>query len=116
MLRSTTLVENELEELYANFDTIFLNLYPDFVKEFNSLLASDEQIVLKPSELLTTELRIFALVRLGITDSVKIASFLRYSLSTIYNYRTRARSKAGVSRDEFEKRVMRIGNTAFRND
>lgn len=109
MLRSTTVIENELEELYRTFDNIFLNLYPSFVEEFNTLLIKEEQIVLKPGELLNTELRIFALIRLGITDSVKIAAFLRYSLSTIYNYRTKGRNKAAVSRDEFEKMVMKIG-------
>ncbi len=109
MLKSTTLVDNELEELYKNFDSIFLNLYPTFVKDFNALLINEEQIVLKHGELLNTELRIFALIRLGITDSVKIAAFLRYSLSTIYNYRTRARNKAVVSRNDFEEMVMKIG-------
>ena len=109
MLKSTTLVDNELEELYKNFDIIFLNLYPTFVKDFNALLINEEQIVLKQGELLNTELRIFALIRLGITDSVKIAAFLRYSLSTIYNYRTRARNKAAVSRNDFEEMVMKIG-------
>lgn len=109
MLKSTTLVDNELEELYKNFDIIFLNLYPTFVKDFNTLLIKEEQIVLKQGELLNTELRIFALIRLGITDSVKIAAFLRYSLSTIYNYRTRARNKAVVSRNDFEEMVMKIG-------
>lgn len=108
-LKSTAFVDNELEELYKNFDNIFLSLYPTFVEDFNTLLISEEQIVLKPGELLNTELRIFALIRLGITDSVKIASFLRYSLSTIYNYRTKARNKAAVSRDEFENLVMKIG-------
>lgn len=109
ILKSTTLVDNELEELYKNFDVIFLNLYPTFVKDFNALLIKEEQIVLKQGELLNTELRIFALIRLGITDSVKIAAFLRYSLSTIYNYRTRARNKAAVSRNDFEEMVMKIG-------
>ncbi|MCV9933101.1 DUF6377 domain-containing protein [Flavobacterium sp. LS1R47] len=114
ILKSTTLVDNELEELYKNFDTIFLNLYPTFVKDFNSLLISEEQIVLKQGELLNTELRIFALIRLGINDSVKIAAFLRYSLSTIYNYRTRARNKAAVSRNEFEEMVIKIGLIAVK--
>jgi predicted Holliday junction resolvase-like endonuclease len=110
MLKSNTIVETELEELYLNFDTIFLNLYPTFVKDFNSLLIKEEQITVKQGELLNTELRIFALIRLGINDSVKIAAFLRYSLSTIYNYRTKARNKAAVSRDEFEILVSKIGN------
>lgn len=110
MLKSNTIVETELEELYLNFDTIFLNLYPSFVKDFNALLIKEEQIILKSGELLNTELRIFALVRLGISDSIKIAAFLRYSLSTIYNYRTKARNKAAVSRDGFEEMVSRIGS------
>lgn len=109
MLKSTTMVDNELEELYKKFDNIFLSLYPTFVEDFNSLLITEEQVLPKQGELLNTELRIFALIRLGITDSVKIAGFLRYSLSTIYNYRTKARNKAAVSRDEFENMVMKIG-------
>ncbi|WP_431241120.1 DUF6377 domain-containing protein [Flavobacterium sp. P21] len=115
ILKSTTLVDNELEELYKNFDIIFLNLYPTFVKDFNALLIPEEQIVLKQNELLNTELRIFALIRLGITDSVKIAAFLRYSLSTIYNYRTRARNKVAVSRNDFEEMVMKIGSLALKS-
>jgi len=111
-LRSNTLIENELEELYRNFDQIFLNLYPSFVTDFNSLLIPEEKIVMKKGELLNTELRIFALIRLGITDSVKIAAFLRYSLSTIYNYRTKTRNKAAESRDLFENRVANIGEIA----
>ena len=65
--------------------------------------------MLKQEDLLNKELRIYALLRLGITDSVKIASFLRCSLSTVYNYRTKVRNKALVPRDEFEGWVMRIG-------
>lgn len=114
MLRSTTVVDNELDELYNVFDNIFLNLYPNFINEFNALLLPDEQIITKPGALLNTELRIFALMRLGISDSVKIASFLRCSLSTIYNYRTRARNKSAVPRDEFEKCVMKIGLLPFK--
>ena len=109
MLKSTTLVDEERGKLYETFDTIFLNLYPSFVEDFNSLLINEEKVVLKPGERLNTELRIFALIRLGITDSIRIAGFLRYSLSTIYNYRTRARNNAVVSRDEFEEMVMNIG-------
>jgi len=108
-LKSTVWVDAELEELYRNFDTIFLNLYPTFIEEFNRLLIKEEQVYPKQGELLNTELRIFALIRLGITDSTKIAAFLRYSLSTIYNYRTKARNKAAVTRDQFEVRVMKIG-------
>lgn len=108
LLRSTTLVETELEELYKKFDMIFLTLYPSFVDKFNALQAKEGQISLKPGELLNTELRIFALIRLGITDSVKIAGFLRYSISTIYNYRVKARNNAVISREQFEETVMKI--------
>ena len=73
-------------------------------------LIESEKVHLKPNERLNTELRIFALIRLGITDSVKIAQFLRYSVTTIYNYRTKARNKAACNRDEFEKYVMQIGS------
>ncbi|GHT29181.1 hypothetical protein AGMMS49574_05160 [Bacteroidia bacterium] len=116
LLRSTTLIETELEELYKKFDVIFINLYPSFVEEFNALQTKQEQTALKSGELLNTELRIFALIRLGITDSVKIASFLRYSLSTIYNYRVKARNNAVVPRDEFEKMVMKIGTDINKQD
>ena len=99
---------NKLED-YVNFDRIFLGLYPTFVRDFNALLQPEERIVLKSEDLLNKELRIFALMRLGVTDSVRIAAFLRCSLSTIYNYRTKVRNKALVPRDEFEGWVMRIG-------
>ena len=103
-------MEEELEELYKNFDTIFLNIYPNFVTHFNALLEEDEPIRPKKGELLNTELRIFALIRLGITDSNKIAEFLRYSLRTVYNYRTKVRNKAKGERDTFEEKVKQIRN------
>jgi hypothetical protein len=109
MLKSKDMIENELKELYEIFDNIFLHLYPNFVEEFNNLLLEEERIQLKPTELLTPELRIFALIRLGITDSSKIAGFLHYSATTIYNYRTRVRNKSAVPREEFENHVMKIG-------
>lgn len=108
-LKSTSMMEDELDELYKNFDAIFLNLYPTFVADFNALLVEDERIILKSDDLLNKELRIYALLRLGITDSAKIASFLRCSMSTVYNYRTKARNKAAISREDFEKMVMKIG-------
>jgi len=108
-LRSTTMVDNELDELYKHFDSIFLSLYPTFVDDFNSLLIEEERITLKADDLLNKELRIYAVLRLGITDSTKIASFLRCSMSTVYNYRTKTRNKAVITRDDFEKRVMKIG-------
>lgn len=108
--KSTDIQENELKEFYANFDNTFLHLYPSFVEDFNSLLIDGEKIVLKKGELMNTELRIFALIRLGIDDSSKIADFLRYSVNTIYNYRAKVKNKAKVSREDFESLVMRIGS------
>lgn len=111
-IRSSQIIDDELKEFYAQFDNSFLQLFPDFVDEFNALLVENEKIVLKPGELLNTELRIFALIRLGITDSVKIAQFLRYSVTTIYNYRTKVRNKAAGERNEFEQKVMKIGTVS----
>lgn len=109
ILKSTDFMNGELQELYRNFDLIFVNLYPGFVEEFNSLLIPEERIILREGEILNTELRIFALERLGITDSVRIAAFLRYSISTIYNYRTKVRNKSAIPRAEFESKVSKIG-------
>ena len=106
--RSQKALDDELKELYDNFDTAFLHLFPDFVGKFNALLQEDGRIVLKKGELLNTELRIFALIRLGIDDSSQIAEFLRYSVNTIYNYRAKVKNKACVSRDDFEKLVEQI--------
>lgn len=108
-IKSKQFIEDELKEFYTNFDSTFLQLFPTFVEEFSALLVDNEKIQLKSGELLNTELRIFALIRLGISDSVKISHFLRYSLSTIYNYRTKLRNKSAVPRDEFESYVMKIG-------
>lgn len=106
-IKSSQFLDEELKEFYANFDVTFLQLFPNFVDEFNVLLTEPMQP--KPGEQLNTELRIFALIRLGITDSTKIAQFLRYSVTTIYNYRTRVRNKALGEREEFEAKVMKIG-------
>lgn len=110
-IKSSKFIEGELKEFYTNFDNTFLQLFPTFVEDFNALLADDEQISLKAGERMNTELRIFALIRLGITDSVKIAQFLRYSVTTIYNYRTKVRNKAAGDRDLLEKEVMTIGKS-----
>lgn len=110
ILKSQDFIKNELEDLYRNFDVIFLNLYPSFIQDFNDLLRPEEYIILKSDELLNTELRVFALIRLGITDSAKIAGFLRYSLRTVYNYRVKVRNKVKGSKDEFEKKVRIIGD------
>jgi len=108
--KSTQIMDNELADFYANFDTTFLRLYPSFVDEFNALLIDEEKVVLKKGELLNTELRIFALIRLGIEDSSKIAELLRYSVNTIYNYRAKVKNKAKGSREDFEDLVKKIGS------
>ena len=108
LTRSHDSLEEELEELYANFDTAFLHLFPNFVGKFNDLLQENEQILPKKGELLNTELRIFALIRLGIEDSSQIAEFLRYSVNTIYNYRAKVRNKARGSREDFDDLVRKI--------
>lgn len=109
MTASSSLAANELKEFYQNFDQIFLQLYPNFVKDFNSLLLPEEQIELKEGELLNTELRIHALIRLGITDSTKIAEFLHCSTQTIYNNRLRTRNKAAISKEDFTSAVKKLG-------
>lgn len=108
-IKSTAFLDEELKNFYADFDNTFLSLFPTFVADFNALLRPEEAIVPKKSGQLNTELRIFALIRLGINDSVKIAHFLRYSVTTIYNYRTKTRNKASGDRDKLEEEVMKIG-------
>jgi DNA-binding CsgD family transcriptional regulator len=108
--KSSQLIDEELELFYKNFDATFLNIYPDFVKQLNDLLLPEERIILKKGDLLNTELRIFALIRLGISDSANIAKLLRYSVNTIYNYRVKIKNKAAVPRDDFEKLILNIGS------
>ena len=107
--KSTELKERELEELYQNFDSVFLHLFPNFVDDFNALLQPDMQIHPKEDNRLTTEIRIFALIRLGIEDSSKIAEFLHYSVNTIYNYRARIKNGALDNRESFERRIKQLG-------
>lgn len=116
MLKSTDVVDNELKMFYDQFDRTFLSLFPDFVEDFNALLLPHEAIVPKRPGSLTTELRIFALIRLGIADSDKIARFLRYSLTTIYNYRTKVRNKARGDRNMLEAEVLKIGRQRRASD
>lgn len=109
MIKSSSLIDQELKMFYDQFDKTFLSLFPTFVADFNKLLLPEEAIIQKKSDTLTPELRIFALIRLGITDSNRIATFLRYSLTTIYNYRTKIRNKACGDRNRLEAEVMKIG-------
>lgn len=110
MSKSTELKEKELEELYLNFDSVFLHLFPNFVNDFNALLQPEMQVKPKEENRLTTEIRIFALIRLGIEDSSKIAEFLHYSVNTIYNYRARIKNGALDNRESFERRIKQLGN------
>ena len=108
LTKSSQFASNEQKEFYANFDNAFLQIYPNFVKEFNELLQPDDHFVLKAGELMNNELRIFAIIRLGIDDSSKIANFLHYSINTIYTYRNKVKNKA-IDRDKFDENLMKIG-------
>ena len=110
MMRSADYREKELNELYSNFDKAFLHLFPNFVREFNAMLKPEERVPETPgNESLPTMVRIFALIRLGIDDSSKIAYFLHYSVNTIYNYRARVKNAALSDRGNFEARIKKIG-------
>jgi hypothetical protein len=98
----------EKEELLLSFDKIFLKLFPGFLMKVNALLREEEKICLKDGELMTTDLRIFALMRMGITDPEKIARILEYSVKTIYSYKSRIKNKAAMPGEEFEARIMQI--------
>ena len=102
-------VEAELRSFYNSFDETFLHLFPTFVEDVNRLLNPQQQLEPKPGRLLNTELRILALIRLGVTDNVKMAHFLRTSLSTVYNYRSRLRNAALTDQPAFEEQVAKIG-------
>lgn len=101
-------LKKEREELYMSFDKVFLKLFPDFLDTFNSYFKEEDRIVPKDGQLLNTELRIFALIRMGIHDTEKIAKILDYSINTIYNYKARIKSKSILPNDEFEARIMEI--------
>lgn len=101
-------IDNDILEFYKMFDQAFISIYPDFVEKFNNLLADGAEIVPKGDDILTPELRIFALIKLGITDSSRIASLLHYSANTIYNYRAKTKNRARGSRDSFEDAVRNI--------
>lgn len=109
MTKSSEIKEQELEELYANFDKVFLNLFPNFVEDLNGLLKEECQIHLSSPNKLSAIVRVFALIRLGIDDSTKIAEFLHYAVNTIYNYRAKLRNGALNDRNEFEKKVRELG-------
>lgn len=105
--------DEDLEEFYANFDEAFLSIFPDFIEEYNKLMAEGNRVLLtdkqKERKMLTSELRVFALIRLGFNDSATIAQMLRYSVNTIYNIRSKVKNKAVVSKESFEALIMKIG-------
>lgn len=107
-LKSNKYIAQEQADFYADFDHAFLNLFPDFIDKFNDLMQPGYQVRPKEGELLNTELRIFALIRLGVTDSNRIAHFLNYSLTTIYTYRSKLRNNAAGDKAKFEQQVMDI--------
>lgn len=107
MAKAGKYVETQYNEFFELLDNAFLHLYPTFVDDVNRLLRPDEQIVLREGERLNTDLRILAFMRMGITDSAKIALMLGYSINTIYTYRNKMKSKA-INRDDFEAEVMKI--------
>ncbi len=108
LTKSKQVIDTELKVFYKNFDESFLHIYPNFITQFNELLKPEEQIIIKSAdENLNSELRIYALIRLGITNSAKISKILRYSVNTIYNYRVKIKNSA-INREEFENLVKKI--------
>ena len=106
-LKDHTHVSDEQQRFYQDFDKAFLDIHPNFVENFNNLLKEEERVYPKSDCSLTTEMRIFALIRLGINDSNKIAHFLNYSLATIYNYRSRITNKSIHDKDTFAALLMK---------
>jgi len=107
-LVNSTNPKKEKEDLLRNFDKVFLKLFPDFIQRFNDLFREEDKIQQKDNELLNTDLRIFALIRMGIHENEKIARILEYSVNTINTYKTRIKNKSIVPNDEFEQRIMEI--------
>ncbi len=101
-------IKKERETLFYTFDHIFLKIFPNFITAFNSLLKPEDQIWPKEHEVLNTDLRIFALMRLGISDNETIANILEYSVNTIYVYKMRIKAKALVSSEQFDHKIMAI--------
>lgn len=101
-------IKTERLDLFRGFDAVFISLFPNFIDDFNALFAEDEQIRLADDQLLTTELRIFALIRLGIHDSEQISRILGYSIHTVYAYKTRVKNRSFIPNEFFEARVLAI--------
>jgi hypothetical protein len=101
-------IKSERTDLFKGFDTVFVQLFPNFVTEFNALFTEADRIHLADTQLLNTELRIFALIRLGITDSEQISRILGYSIHTVYAYKTRVKNRSFLPNEAFEARVLAI--------
>lgn len=110
MTRSGRFVEDQIQEFYTTFDQAFLHIYPTFPSDVNNLLKPEEKITLTNNELLNTDLRILAFIRLGVEESPRIAQALNYSVHTIYSYRNRLKNRA-INRDTFEQDILNIGKS-----
>ncbi len=108
LIRSEEFQTNYQNELYRTFDEAFLQIFPDFVVKLNALLRPDAQLEQPAQGGLSAQIRVFAMIRLGITDSGQISEFLSYSVNTIYNYRAQVKRGAIVDKAEFERLVMEI--------
>lgn len=102
-------IYEEKEKMLKEFDKIFLTLFPTFIDQYKSLFPKDKnENMEEPDGILTPEMRIFALIRLGVSNSADIAQFLNYSVNTINTYKTKAKKRSIVDNDEFESRIMQI--------
>ena len=108
LIRDDSYLREERKGFYADFDRTFLGLFPNFVRDLNELVETEEPFSTRPGELLSTELRVFALIRLGVTDTSRIAHFLGCSLTTVYNYRSKMRNRAVGDKETFEERVAKL--------
>jgi hypothetical protein len=102
-----TNMRKERQVLFRQFDEVFLKIFPHFIEDFNTFFREEDKIVLKSNELLNAELRIFGLIRLGISDNERLAKFLNYSVTTIYTYKTKLKAKS-IYKDDFDKKLMQI--------
>ncbi len=107
MTASEKIKDDEKKYLLDTFDNIFLTLYPNYIEKFNSMLMPEYRVMPTDDQRLNTVMRIFALIKLGITQSSRIAEFLGYSSNTIYNYRTRTKNMAIGDRNTFEERLCK---------
>jgi hypothetical protein len=108
LTKSNEIINSEIKIFNKNFDEAFLHIYPDFVDKLNLLLETESRVKYNPnSKELSTEIRIFALIRLGITSSSQISKILRYSVNTIYNYRVKVKNNA-IDREHFESNITSI--------